>query len=111
MLSKVLKYEIETIHIVDGRPEWKLRNTITPHYQYAESVMTKRFLWWKRSTVHLLLANERKARIHARRKAFKTVKKLYPEYSTRVFVVFKFPEIDEPIRHCVWENGQYYSTH
>lgn len=111
MLSKVLKYEIETIHNVDGQSEWKLRNTVTPQYQYAENLVTKRFLWWTWTTIHLLLANERKARIRARRKAFRTAKKLYPEYATRVFVIFKFPEIDEPIRHCVWENGHYYSTH
>ncbi len=111
MLSKVLMYEIETIHIKDSQPKWKLRDTIIPRYQYAENVATRRFLWWTWTATHLMLSNERKARIQARRKAFKIAKKLYPEYAVRVFVVFKFPEVDEPIRHCVWENGHYYSTH
>jgi hypothetical protein len=111
MLSKVIRYEIEVIRIIDNQPKWEPRKTVIPHYQYTEGVTTKQFLWWKWSTSYLLLQNERKARIRARRKAFKIAKKLYPEYRVRVFVIFKFPEIDKQIRHCVWENGQYYSTH
>jgi hypothetical protein len=111
MLSKVLRYEIEVIKTLDSQPEWTIRDTIEPHYQYTESVLTKRFLWWTWSTTYLLLQNERNARIRARHRAFKIAKKLYPEYATRVFVVFKFPEVKEPIRHCVWENGNFYSTH
>jgi hypothetical protein len=111
MLSKVLMYEVEIVKIVDNQPKWVHRNTFFPRYHYVEDVTTRRFLWWKRLTIHLLLQNERKARICARRKAFKIAKKLYPEYSVRVIVIFKFPGIDKQIRHCVWENGQYYSTH
>ena len=111
MLSKVIQYEIEVVKNRDTQPEWVVRDQIEPRYQYTESVTTKRFLWWKWSTTYLLLQDERKARIRARRRAFKIAKKLYPEYAVRVFVVFKFPEVDEPIRHCVWENGHYYSTH
>ena len=112
MLSKVMQYEVEVVkNVGEHQPKWVVRNTVTPGYEYHESVTTKRFLWWKWSTTYLLLENERKARIRARQKAFKIAKKLYPEYLVRVFVVFKFPEIDDPIRHCVWANGQYYSTH
>jgi len=111
MLSTVLMYEIENVQKVDGKLVWKLHHTILPNYGYANYVEKKRFLWWTWTVDHRTIDNERKARINARRKAFRKAKKLYPEYATRVFVIFKFPEIDEPIRHCVWENGNYYSTH
>lgn len=111
MLSKVLRYEIEIVKNIDSQPKWVIRNTIEPHYEYSESVSTKRFLWWTWSTTYLLLKNECKARTHARQRVFKIAKKLFPEYLVRVFVIFKFPKVDEPTRHCIWENGHYYSTH
>ncbi len=109
MLSTILRYEIETIR--EDRGEWKLWNTITPKYKYEGYVGKKRFLFWTWSEIHQVIANERRARIQARKKAFRKARRLYPGCDTRVYVVFKFPEIDEPIRHCVWENGHYYSTH
>ncbi len=111
MFSKVLRYEVETLRRVSNCPEWVIRDTILPQYKYTQGATERRFFWWTVTTTHLLLDNERKARIKARRRAFKIAKKLHPEYVVRVFVVFKFPEVPESIRHCVWENGRYYSTH
>ena len=107
MLSTVLRYEIEILI----RDDWLVRKTFYPNYDIQNVSHQHRFLWWAWEKPYVVIHNERKARIRARRKTFKWAKKLRSEYSTRVFVIFKFPEIDEPIRHCVWKNGQYYSTH
>lgn len=107
MFSTVLMYEIETVQ----KGVWKLRDTILPNYGYTNYLEKKRFLWWTWIVNHRTIDNERKARIRARRKAFRKAKRLYPEYNVRVFIVFKFPEVNDPIRHCIWENGHYYSTH
>lgn len=111
MFSTVLRYEIETIHQVDGQPKWRLRNTIHPRYDLVNEFYKKRFLWWTWGKSFAVIFNEKKARIKARNKAFRIARRLHPEYAVRVFIVFKFPEVDEPIRHCVWENGHYFSTH
>ena len=111
MLSTVLRYEIEIIRQVNGQPKWMLRNTIHPPYDLANEIHKKRFLWWTWGKAYTIIFNEKKARIKARNKAFKIARRLYPEYAVRVLVVFKFPEVDESIRHRIWENGHYYSTH
>jgi len=115
MLSTILRYEIEVFLKLD-RPEeaekdWHIWNTITPKYKYEGFVGKKRFLCWTWSEIHQVIANERKARIQARKKAFRKARRLYPRYDTRVYVVFKFPEIEEPFRHRVWENGRHLSPH
>jgi len=111
MISTVLRYEVETIDRNGEKIEWKLRNTITPSYEVVERYIQRRFLFWTWKKYFDVIENEKEARIRARRRAFRIARRLYPEYAVRVFVIFKFPEIDEPIRHCVWENGNYYSTH
>jgi hypothetical protein len=111
MLSTILRYEIEVIDHSDEKFEWKLRNVINPPYDLENKVIRGRFLWWTWERPYIVIFNEKEARIKARRKAFKIAKRLYPTYAVRVFVVFKFPEVDDPIRHRVWENGHYYSTH
>jgi len=111
MISTVLRYEIETIDRDKEKLEWKLRTTITPNYKIIDRYIEKKFLFWTWQKHFDVIENERVERIKARRKAFKIAKRLYPEYAVRVFIVFKFPEVDESIRHRVWENGYYYSTH
>ncbi len=109
MISTVLRYEVEVFDEEIG--DWVIRKTLNPNYDLSNESYQRRFLWWTWEQPYVVICNERKARIRARRKAFKWAWRFYPEYPTSVFVVFKFPEIDEPIRHCVWENGYYYSTH
>jgi hypothetical protein len=109
MRSTVLRYEIETFDEEEGA--WKLRKTINPNYDLSNESDRRRFFFWTWEQPYVVIRNERSARIRARRKAFRMARKLYPEYATSVFVVFQFPEVDEPIRHRVWENGHFYSTH
>jgi hypothetical protein len=111
MLSTVLRYEIEIVDRTDEKIGWKVRNTIRPNYDVQNRFKRRRFLLWKWDRAYAVIFNEKEARTKARRKAFRIAKRLYPEYTTRVIVVFQFPEVDEPIRHCVWENGRYYSFH
>ena len=109
MLSTILRYEVETFD--EKTDKWTLRKTINPNYDLSNESRRRRFLWWTWERPYVVIRNEREARIRARRKAFKWARKLYPEYATSVFVIFKFPEVDQSIRHRVWENGHYYSTH
>jgi hypothetical protein len=112
MLSTILKYEVEMlVPDVVGCPRWRVKGVFTPDYDIEDRPIQKRFLWWTWDKSCAVILNEKKARTSARRRAFKLAKKLHPDYCARVFVIFKFPEVDEPIRHCVWENGRYYSTH
>lgn len=110
MLSTVLRYEIETIPH-DGRLKWRIRKVIHPDYDLINETFRRRFLWWTWERPYIVIFNERKARIKARKKAFRIANRLYPAYLVRVFVIFQFPEVDDPIRHCIWANGHYYSTH
>jgi hypothetical protein len=109
MISTILRYEVEVFD--EDKSDWVIRKTINPNYDLSNESYQHRFLWWTWERPYVVIRNERKARIRARRKAFKWAWKYYPDYPTSVFVTFKFPEIDEPIRHRVWENGYYYSTH
>jgi hypothetical protein len=107
MLSTILNYEIEVITLDAEKPTWKVRNTISPAYQFEKQRIDRWFLFWKRTEYREYITNEKVARIHARRRAFKLAKKLFPEYAVRVFVMFQFPGVAEPSRQCVWENGRY----
>ena len=109
MISTVLRYEVEVFDEVKN--DWVIRKTINPNYDLMDESRRRRFLWWTWEKPYCVIDNEKRARIRARRKAFKWARKLYQGYETKVFVIFKFPEVDEPIRHCVCENGHYYSTH
>ncbi len=111
MLSTILRYEIEIIERIDEKLGWKVRNVIHPKYNVANRFQRRRFLLWAWDRAYAVILNEREARIKARRKAFRIAKRLFPGYATRIIVVFQFPEVANPIRHCVWENGRYYSTH
>ena len=112
MVGTVLRYEVEMVlPSLEGRLKWKHKSTFVPHYSFEDRPVRHRFLWWTWITSRDVITNEKKARTNARRKAFRTAKKLFPIYNVRVIVVFKFPEVNESIRHCVWENGNYFSTH
>jgi len=105
MISTVLRYEIE---IKYNNFEWKLRRTITPNYEVEDHFTVKRFLFWTREKHFNVIRNERATRIKARKRALKLARKFFQSYSeVRVFVIFKFPEIDEPIRHRTWENNRF----
>lgn len=112
MLSTILRYEVEMlVNDLEGSLLWRTKFVFAPDYAIENHPILHHFLWWTWETPHNAITNEKKARTIARRRAFKMAKRLYPDYCSRVFVVFKFPKVNEPIRHCVWENGHYYSTH